>query len=121
MAEILIVDDEALIRWSVAESLEAAGFTVVEAGSAQEALERFDSDHDIAAAILDLKLPDSHDLSLLRRIREIAPSVPIILITAHGTADIFEEARQAGVFEVLTKPFDMRRIVSLVTDALTPA
>lgn len=121
MSAVLIVDDEALIRWSIAESLESEGFSVVEAGCASEALQQLDSRRDIGLAILDLKLPDSHDLSLLRQIRELAPECRLILMTAFGTPDILDEARQAGAFEVLSKPFDMRRIVALAGDALTPA
>ncbi len=121
MSVILIVDDEALIRWSIAETLEHAGYEVVEAGSACEALEQFDSSRDIALAILDLKLPDSHDLGLLRQIRKLAPNCRLILMTAFGTPDVFDDARRSGAFEVLTKPFDMRRIVALASDALATA
>lgn len=118
MAAVLIVDDETLIRWSVAESLEAAGFRVAEAGSAGEALRYFDHDPgDICVVVLDLKLPDSSDLGLLRRIREIAPKCRIILMTAHGTAEVLEEALQAGAFGVLGKPFDMSRVVTMVREA----
>lgn len=119
MGIVLIVDDEALIRWSVAESLEAAGFGVVEASNAREALQRLsDRPNGISVAVLDLKLPDSSDLGLLRRIREIAPLCRIILMTAHGTPEIMDEARRAGAFSALSKPFDMTRIVGLVRDAV---
>ena len=119
MGIVLIVDDEALIRWSVAESLEAAGFGVVEAGSAREALQQVTGHPGhIAVAVLDLKLPDSSDLGLLRRIREIDPDCRIILMTAHGTPEIMDEARRAGAFGALSKPFDMTRIVGLVRDAV---
>jgi len=118
MGTVLIVDDEALIRWSVAESLEAAGFGVVEAGSAREALQRVaDRPNGIRVAVLDLKLPDSSDLALLRRIRELAPRCQVILMTAHGTPELLDEARRAGAFSALSKPFDMTRIVNLVQEA----
>jgi DNA-binding NtrC family response regulator len=119
MGTVLIVDDEALIRWSVAESLEAAGFGVVEASNAREALKQVsDRPNGISVAVLDLKLPDSSDLGLLRRIREMAPRCRIILMTAHGTPEIMDEARRAGAFSALSKPFDMTRIVGLVRDAV---
>jgi DNA-binding NtrC family response regulator len=118
MRTVLIVDDEALIRWSVAESLEAAGFGVLEAGSAREALQRFaDRPGAIRVVVLDLKLPDSSDLALLRRIREMSPSSQVILMTAHGTPELLDEARRAGAFTALSKPFDMNRIVDLVQEA----
>lgn len=121
MSVILIVDDEALIRWSLAETLENAGYEVIEAGSASEALQRLDNTRDIALAILDLKLPDSHDLGLLRQIHQAAPDCRLILMTAFGTPDVFDDARRSGAFEVLTKPFDLRRIVALASDALANA
>jgi DNA-binding NtrC family response regulator len=118
MSAVLIVDDETLIRWSVAESLEAAGFRVAEAGSAAEALRFFaHAPDDICVVLLDLKLPDSSDLGLLRRIREIAPACRIILMTAHGTREVLDEALKAGAVGVLGKPFDMSRIVTLVREA----
>jgi len=118
MDTVLIVDDEPLIRWSVAESLEAAGFGVIEAGTAHEALAHVDRRvDDISVAVLDLKLPDSNDLGLLRRIRQVSPRCQIILMTAHGTPEILDEAREAGAFSAISKPFDMTRIVGLVRDA----
>ncbi len=118
MAPILVVDDESLIRWSLAESLEAEGFTVLEAASAGEALACLDKQHDIGVVLLDLKLPDSNDLSLLRRLRRLAPSSRVVLMTAHGTADILEEAIRAGAFRAVGKPFDMQDMVAIVRDAV---
>lgn len=115
---VLIVDDEALIRWSVAESLEGAGFTTSEAGSAAEAMKQLDG-NGFAVVLLDLRLPDSSDLGLLRRIRQLAPEARVILMTAYGTPEILAEARQLGAVNTLNKPFDMARIVGLVRDAAT--
>jgi two-component system repressor protein LuxO len=70
--------------------------------------------------MLDLKLPDSSDLSLLRRIRQIAPDCRIILMTAHGTSEVLDEAIKSGAFGVLGKPFDITHAVGLVRNA-TPA
>jgi DNA-binding NtrC family response regulator len=118
MQAVLIVDDEALIRWSVSESLEAAGFRVMEAGSASEALAHFGRpDGGSCVVLLDLRLPDSDGLGLLRRIREIAPSCRIILMTAHGTPEILDEALRAGAYGVLGKPFDLSHVVGLVRQA----
>ena len=119
MAAVLIVDDEALIRWFVAESLETAGHQVLEAGSAREALAYFaDGGGNVSVVVLDLKLPDSSDLGLLRRIQELSPGSRIILMTAHGTPDVLDEALRAGAFAVLPKPFDVTKVQGLVKDAL---
>jgi DNA-binding NtrC family response regulator len=118
MAAVLVVDDEALIRWSVAESLAAAGFDVAEAGTARDALAHFGGPGgSTCVVLLDLRLPDSDDLGLLRRIRQLAPACRVILMTAHGTRDILDEAIREGAWGVLGKPFDMSRVVSLVQEA----
>ena len=117
MADVLVVDDEALIRWSVAESLEAAGHRVAEAATARETLDLLTAGAHPSVVILDLKLPDSSDLGLLRRVRALAPACRIVLMTAHGTAEVLDEARRAGAFDVLTKPFEMSRVVNIVRAA----
>lgn len=118
MAAVLVVDDEPLIRWSVAESLEAAGFEVIEAGTARDALAHFGHQEGCTCVVLlDLRLPDSDDLGLLRRIRAAAPHCRIILMTAHGTQEILDEAMREGAWGVLGKPFDMARMVTLVREA----
>jgi DNA-binding NtrC family response regulator len=120
MHSVLIVDDEALIRWSLSESLEGAGYEVDEAGSAREALNKIDPlPADLRVVLLDLKLPDSSDLSLLRRVLELAPRSRVILMTAHGTPEILEEALRMGAFGVLTKPFDLHEMVALVASAVS--
>lgn len=118
MATILIVDDELLIRWAIAQSLEAAGFEVREAGTAREALEWIEKGEDLGVVLLDLKLPDSDDLGLLRTLRQRAPDSQVILMTAHGTAELLEEAMRAGAFLALGKPFDMQYMVDRVRDAI---
>jgi DNA-binding NtrC family response regulator len=117
MTSVLVVDDEELIRWSLTQSLEAAGYEVLEAGSARETLERLKEDSHISVVLLDLKLPDSSDLGLLRMLRQRAPLCRIILMTAHGSADTLDEAMRAGAFRALGKPFDMGKIVGIVGEA----
>lgn len=116
---VLVVDDELLIRWSLSEGLSKAGFEVVEAEDARGALARFEPDAlPIDAVILDLRLPDSADLGVLRRIRELAPEVPVIMMTAYGTAETTEDALGLGAWHVVSKPFDVHRVVKLVEDAV---
>jgi DNA-binding NtrC family response regulator len=117
MHTILVVDDEPLIRWAVREGLESEGYDVVEAGSAREALAMLAARKAVAVALLDLKLPDSSDLSLLRRVRVVSPGCRVILMTAHGSPEILAEALREGAFGTLAKPFDLTRVVSMVCDA----
>jgi DNA-binding NtrC family response regulator len=115
---VLVVDDELLIRWSLSESLSKAGFVVDEAEDARTALERFaPSAARLDAVILDLRLPDNADLGLLRRIRSLAPDVPVIIMTAYGSPGTADEALRLGARDVVMKPFDLNRMVTIVEAA----
>jgi DNA-binding NtrC family response regulator len=116
---VLVVDDEPLVRWSIAETLAAHGRDIVEASDANSAFAAIlDSAHEPDAVLLDLKLPDSDDLSLLASVRRVLPGVPVILMTAFGTPEVLEDARRLGVFTVLDKPFDLDELDNLVERAL---
>jgi DNA-binding NtrC family response regulator len=122
MHTILVVDDEPLIRWAIREGLEGAGYAVLEAGTAREALASLAGvTGPIAVVLLDVRLPDSGDLGLLRRLRREVPECQVIVMTAHGTPELLAEARSAGAFDAIVKPFDLSRVVSLVRAADAPA
>jgi DNA-binding NtrC family response regulator len=116
MQTILVVDDEPLIRWAVREGLEGVGFHVIEAGTAREALASLDG-RVIAVALLDVRLPDSDDLGLLRRFRHQAPGCQVIMMTAHGTPEMMAQAMSEGAFSTVSKPFDMTGVIDLVRAA----
>jgi DNA-binding NtrC family response regulator len=116
---VLVVDDELLIRWSLGEALTAAGYTVVEGCDAAEARRAIgDHAHPPDVVVLDYRLPDSDDLGLLTAIRREAPTVPVILMTAHGTAEMVRGALDLGAYRVVSKPFEVHDMASLVTEAL---
>lgn len=115
---IIVVDDEALLRWAVAESLMAAGYAVCQAQNAAEAFGCLDkAKQSPLVVVLDLKLPDSNDLSLARRIMEDRPDAPVIMMTAHGSAQDKAEAEAAGVFKFIQKPFDLSEMTDVVRQA----
>jgi CheY-like chemotaxis protein len=83
---VLVVDDEALIRWSLSEGLGDEGYSVRMAGSGAEAREELDAMVDAGVVVLlDLRLPDVSDMSLLQEIRAKRPDAQVIMMTAHGT------------------------------------
>jgi DNA-binding NtrC family response regulator len=108
--QVLVVDDEPLIRWSIAETLGAAGHQVREAQDAASALDAIGATPDLDLVLLDFRLPDSNDLGLLAKIRQLAPRAHVILMTAFGTADVTAGALSLGALKVLNKPFDMREL-----------
>lgn len=112
---VLVVDDEPLVRWSVAETLEESGYRVTGAGDALSALEALDGK---AVVLLDVRLPDSSDLGVLSMMRRLAPGTPVILMTAYGSDALRSEARDRGAYAVLDKPFDMASLAPLISKAL---
>jgi DNA-binding NtrC family response regulator len=118
---VLVVDDEALIRWSVAETLADEGHWVAEADNGAVALEILAEDGPFDVVLLDYHLPDSNDLALLRGIRQLAPRAAVVMMTAFGTQDMIEESLRLGVYRVVSKPFDVNDIASLVWQAYKSA
>jgi DNA-binding NtrC family response regulator len=115
---VLVVDDEALIRWSLAEVLRRSGHTVIEAASAREATDAVaNTSTSIDAVLLDFRLPDSRDLGLLEEVLRRVPRSAVLLMTAHETPELVQGALDRGAYCVLSKPFDMLTIASLVADA----
>jgi len=114
---ILIVDDEALIRWSMSETLAQAGCEVSEAGNAKETLERLSGGPAPDVILLDYRLPDSADLKLLEAIRRMVPGSRVVMMTAYGTAAMQAGALDLGAYRVVSKPVEMRALVPLVQQA----
>jgi DNA-binding NtrC family response regulator len=118
LRRVLVVDDEALIRWSVAETLRDDGWQVTEAADAESALDVFPDIADATGLVfLDLRLPDSDDLHVLAAMRQLSPETPVIVMTAHRTPELAETARTLGAFAVVDKPFDVRDLVPLAERA----
>lgn len=113
---VLVVDDEPLIRWSVAETLAGLGLEVIQTDCAAGALQAITSTRSpFDVIVLDLRLPDMSDLSLVGTIRQLLPETPLVLMTAISTPEIITEARRLGVRAVLTKPFELVELADLVT------
>ena len=119
---VLVVDDEWLIRWSLREALEAKGHIVDEAADAAAALRALADGRALPdAVVLDYRLPDSNDLSLLSAIRRGAPATRVIMMTAHSTDEMIRGALDLGAYRVVSKPFEVHQIADLVADALASA
>ena len=114
---VLVVDDEMLMRWSIAETLKASGHVVVEAPDGAAAVRALADGSATDVILLDYRLPDSHDLSLLARIRRLVPRTPVVFMTACGTPTLFTHARELGAADVLSKPFDIDQLESVVRRA----
>jgi DNA-binding NtrC family response regulator len=112
---VLVVDDEPLICWSIAETLAAAGDIVTEAHTGAAALRALaETSQPLDVVLLDYKLPDVHNLSLLSAFRRLAPASRVILMSAHATSEVMKKALGLGASRVISKPFDMRDVPALV-------
>ncbi len=114
-ASILVVDDEWLVRWSVTEALRDRGFAVAEAVDARTAQVALKNRYDLV--LLDLHLPDVHDLRLLSLIRARSATQPVLVMTAFATREIVNEAAALGA-AVLNKPFELEALVAAVEHTL---
>jgi DNA-binding NtrC family response regulator len=115
---VLVVDDELLIRWSLAETLTESGHLVSEAADGAHAIRAVeDGTQPFDVVLLDYRLPDSDSLTLLARIRKAAPEAQVILMTAYGTPEVIKGALDLGAYRVLSKPIDMPHLEPLVREA----
>jgi len=117
VARIAVVDDQVLMRESIAETLSPCGHDVQTFASGGEAAEALaGSDFDLV--ITDLKMPGMTGLELLSKAAEIAPETPFIVITAHGTVESAVDAMKRGAFDYVAKPFNTDELELTVRRAL---
>ncbi len=118
MAMICVIDDQAVMRDSVADTLKRADHSVATFADPAQALTaikqtRFD------LIITDLKMPGMNGLSLIRAVREARCEVPIIVMTAYGTVPAAVEAMRLGAFDFVQKPFEAESLTLQVARALS--
>jgi DNA-binding NtrC family response regulator len=117
-SRVLVVDDEALIRWSLAEMLGERGYVVTEADNARMALAAIQQAQEpFDVVLLDYRLPDSADLRLLETVKRLAPTSQVIMITAHNSPELAQGAVALGAFRVINKPFEVESLAALVNQA----
>ncbi len=116
-AQVLVVDDDPGVRYTLREVLEAGGAAALEAATGEEALRRFDAE-PVPLVVTDLRMPGMDGLELLRRLLERSPAPRVVMVTAHGSERQAVEAMKAGAYDYLRKPFDNDELLAVVRRAL---
>lgn len=117
MARVLVADDEKGICDAFAELLKADGHEPVIASNGRDAIAAVRSSQP-AVAFMDVQMPGGDGLSALEEIREIAPDLPVIVMTAYGTLETARKAVSLGAYDYLGKPVELEQIRGLLKRAL---
>ena len=116
-ARLLVVDDDPDMLRLLSMRLSSVGYQVTAVTSAETALTQLEIEHP-QLVLSDVRLPGRDGLQLFDEIRKRHPSLPVILLTAHGTIPDAVEATARGVFTYLTKPYDGRELLDKIAQAL---
>ena len=114
---ILVADDEKNIREGLREALALDGYEVLTAADGQEAMEAV-TRGDVDLLITDLKMPRLSGEELLKGVTSQFPTLPVIILTGHGTIESAVQAMHDGAYDFLTKPVNLDRLSLLVKRAL---
>jgi DNA-binding NtrC family response regulator len=114
---VLVVDDERIIRQTLAQRLDEAGYRALAASGVVEARRLLASER-VDGVLLDINLKDGDGLALLEEIRAASPAMPVIMATAYGDSERTIRAMRLGAFEYLTKPFDVDALLRTVARAV---
>lgn len=120
MKPVWIVDDDQSIRWVLEKALARVAIPALSFASAAEVLEAFESGEP-SALVTDIRMPGEDGLSLLHRIKQAHPGLPVIVMTAFTDLNSTVAAFQKGAFDYLPKPFDVNVAVALIQRAVQTA
>jgi DNA-binding NtrC family response regulator len=115
--QILVVDDDEAIRWTLREALQSWGFTPVEAGSVAEGVKHFKADLP-GAVLLDIDLPEGTGLDVLREIKREHPDAIVIMITGNVQIDNTISALRGGAYDFIAKPINLEELRITIRNAI---
>jgi DNA-binding NtrC family response regulator len=118
MARILVVDDQEMIRDSLAATLVREGHEVIAAGDGPAAVSKLSTGTRFDLLISDMKMPKMTGIELLAEAKRLRPEMPVVLMTAFATVSTAVEAMKLGAYDYIQKPFDGEEIKLLVDRTL---
>ncbi len=107
--QILIIEDEAILKKVMAFSLHKAGYKTIEASNGEEARKILKA-RSVEIILLDIGLPDCNGLDLLEEIREFAPEVAVIVMTAQDTVENIDRTKRLGASALFIKPIILKQL-----------
>jgi DNA-binding NtrC family response regulator len=116
-SDVLVIEDEPVVRAAVRRVLEAAGLRVAAADDAGSGLRHPDLD-GCRMVVCDVMLPDASGMDVLRQVRARRPDLPVVLMTGYATPDLAVRAREAGAAAFLAKPFEASELLECVRRTL---
>lgn len=114
MATILVVDDAAFMRMRISKVLTDAGYDVIQAETATEAVQQYKGKHP-DAVLMDITMPDMDGMAALKEIRAHDPEARVAMVTALGQQQIVLEAVKSGAKDFLVKPCEGDRVLAAVS------
>ena len=110
---ILIVDDEESVRKSLADVMRDEGYEVVTAASGKEGIDIL-SEAQPSLALLDIAMPEMDGIEALRKIREVRPELPVVMVTGHGTIETAVKTTKMGAYDFIVKPPELQHLTLVV-------
>lgn len=115
MPKVLLVDGEPAMRFAISEVLDGSGAEILDAGSVDQALPQLEA---ADVVVTDFAMPGKNGLELLDAARALDKSLPVIVITAHGSERVAVEALKRGAYDYIAKPFDNDEVAYSIQRAL---
>lgn len=112
--KIMVVEDDLDLREAVVDTLDLAGFSVVQAASAEQALELLEASPDQDLIISDVNMGAMSGHDLLRKVRTDYPQIPVVLVTAYASINDSVVAMKEGAVDYLVKPFETQVLIDTV-------
>ncbi len=118
LGNVLVIDDEDGIRFSLKGILEDEGFAVTEADNGEAGLELLEGGDSADLVFLDIWLPGLDGLAVLERMKQVRPDLPVVMISGHGTIETAVAALKKGAFDFIEKPLSLEKVVLAAQKAL---
>lgn len=114
---VLLVDDEVAFVNTIAKRLARMGINVIAAFDGDDALRVLTENPDIDVVVLDIRMPVMDGLQALAQLKRLRSSIPVIILTGHGTVESAIRGMRLGAFDYLTKPCELETLVSKIRQA----